>query len=56
MGKKRNSNTRDLIKGKAKVTPVFTNETICHMANREELHFKMEVFQKTGSFKIRGAL
>ncbi len=46
----------EAIKGHAKRTPVFTNETISRMAKVEDLHFKMEVFQKTGSFKIRGAL
>ena len=46
---------REMIGGRAKRTPVFTNTTISSLAERE-LSFKMEVFQKTGSFKIRGAL
>ncbi|UPR02008.1 serine/threonine dehydratase [Chloropicon primus] len=46
---------REIVSKHAKRTPVFTNETISSLAERE-LSFKMEVFQKTGSFKIRGAL
>ncbi|WZN61830.1 serine/threonine dehydratase [Chloropicon roscoffensis] len=46
---------REIVSKHAKVTPVFTNSTISGLCGRE-LFFKMEVFQKTGSFKIRGAL
>jgi len=35
-------------------TPVFTCETLDRLAGRQ-LHFKCELFQKTGSFKYRGA-
>jgi len=35
-------------------TPVFTSGTLDAMAGRR-LHFKCELFQKTGSFKYRGA-
>ena len=46
---------RKRIERHAKVTPVFTSSTLSGMCQRD-LSFKMEVFQKTGSFKIRGAL
>jgi threonine dehydratase len=46
---------RKRIERHAKVTPVFTSSTLSGMSKRD-LSFKMEVFQKTGSFKIRGAL
>jgi len=42
------------IHGLANVTPVHTSETINQLAGRE-LFFKCENFQKTGSFKYRGA-
>ena len=35
-------------------TPVFTSGTLDRLAGRK-LHFKCELFQKTGSFKYRGA-
>ncbi|XP_078058921.1 serine racemase-like isoform X2 [Mustelus asterias] len=37
------------------LTPVLTNSTLDNWAERK-LFFKCELFQKTGSFKIRGAL
>lgn len=35
-------------------TPVFTSDTLDRLSGRS-LHFKCELFQKTGSFKYRGA-
>lgn len=40
--------------GYAVFTPIFTSSTLSAIAGCE-LHFKCEVFQKTGSFKFRGA-
>ncbi|XP_056675610.1 serine racemase isoform X9 [Monodelphis domestica] len=37
------------------VTPILTSSTLSQLAGRR-LFFKCELFQKTGSFKIRGAL
>jgi threonine dehydratase/serine racemase len=43
------------IKGLAHCTPVFTCSTLDRLAGRK-LYFKCEQFQKSGSFKFRGAL
>ena len=42
------------IKGKLHRTPIFHSETFSDMFNAD-VYFKMETFQKTGSFKTRGA-
>jgi threonine dehydratase len=39
----------------AKVTPVDTSSTIAERSDAEEVCLKMEIFQRTGAFKIRGA-
>lgn len=41
--------------GGACVTPVITSSTLDRLAERQ-LFFKAEVFQRTGAFKVRGAL
>ncbi|MDX6397210.1 MAG: threonine dehydratase [Gaiellaceae bacterium] len=43
------------IEGIARVTPVFPSETLSRLAART-LHMKAENLQRTGSFKIRGAV
>jgi threonine dehydratase len=45
---------RERIAGKVDVTPVLTSSTLDAEAGAQ-LHFKCENFQKTGSFKARGA-
>jgi threonine dehydratase len=45
---------RDRLDGVARVTPVFTSETIGRMVGRPVL-LKAENLQRTGAFKIRGA-
>jgi serine racemase len=47
-------NAADKIQGHANVTPVFQCSALDAMAGLD-LYFKCEVFQKTGSFKFRGA-
>lgn len=37
-------------------TPLITNETFSKVTETKNLYFKCENFQKTGSFKIRGAI
>jgi threonine dehydratase/serine racemase len=44
----------DRIRPFVRRTPVFTSGTLDALAGRK-LHFKCELFQKTGSFKYRGA-
>ena len=44
----------DRLNGQAKVTPVLTCSTLNSLADLD-LYFKAEIFQKTGSFKFRGA-
>jgi threonine dehydratase len=46
---------RDRIHGIARVTPVFGSETLSRLAGRP-VHLKAENLQRTGSFKIRGAV
>ena len=46
--------TYNLLKGKVNKTPVMKSSTLDKMLNAE-CFFKLENFQKTGSFKIRGA-
>src|SRR6187200_1665969 len=46
---------RENIRGLLHVTPVFTSRTLSEMAGCE-VRLKAELFQKTGSFKPRGAL
>ncbi|MDP8911780.1 MAG: threonine ammonia-lyase [Actinomycetota bacterium] len=45
---------RRRLDGIARVTPVFTSETLSRLAGRE-VHLKAENLQRTGAFKIRGA-
>jgi threonine dehydratase len=45
---------RDRLDGVARVTPVFTSETLSRLAGRP-VRLKAENLQRTGSFKIRGA-
>src|SRR6476620_11089376 len=46
---------RDGIHGIARVTPVYGSETLSRLAGRP-VHLKAENLQRTGSFKIRGAV
>jgi threonine dehydratase len=46
---------RERLAGVARVTPVFRSETLSRLAGRE-VHLKAENLQRTGSFKIRGAV
>jgi threonine dehydratase len=46
---------RERLAGVARVTPVFRSETFSRLAGRE-VHLKAENLQRTGSFKIRGAV
>ncbi len=46
---------RERLAGVARVTPVFRSETFSLLAGRE-VHLKAENLQRTGSFKIRGAV
>jgi threonine dehydratase len=46
---------RGRIAGVARVTPIFTSETLSGLAGRELL-LKCENFQRTGAFKVRGAV
>ncbi|HEY7691580.1 MAG TPA: pyridoxal-phosphate dependent enzyme [Gaiellaceae bacterium] len=46
---------RERLAGVARVTPVYRSETISRLAGRE-VHLKAENLQRTGSFKIRGAV
>ncbi len=45
----------NIIRDKLHRTPIFHSETFSDMFNAD-VYFKMETFQKTGSFKTRGAL
>ncbi len=54
-GKKEIQNAYDKIKPFIHRTPVLTSQSINKIAGAE-LYFKCENFQKTGSFKIRGAM
>jgi threonine dehydratase len=46
---------RRRVEGVARVTPIFSSETLSRLAGRELL-LKCENFQRTGSFKVRGAV
>jgi threonine dehydratase len=46
---------RGRLDGVARVTPVYRSETISRLAGRD-VHLKAENLQRTGSFKIRGAV
>jgi threonine dehydratase len=46
---------RRRVEGLARVTPIFSSETLSRLADRELL-LKCENFQRTGSFKVRGAV
>jgi threonine dehydratase len=46
---------RGRLAGVARVTPVYRSETISRLAGRD-VHLKAENLQRTGSFKIRGAV
>ena len=46
---------RERLAGVARVTPVFRSETLSHLVGRD-VHLKAENLQRTGSFKIRGAV
>jgi threonine dehydratase len=46
---------RERLAGVARVTPVFRSETFSRLAGRD-VHLKAENLQRTGSFKIRGAV
>jgi len=47
---------RGRIAGRVHRTPTFGSETLGERAGGAEVHLKAELFQKTGSFKPRGAL
>ena len=42
------------LKGKANLTPVLTSSTVNNLTDAQ-VFFKCENFQRTGSFKFRGA-
>ncbi|MGE5275296.1 MAG: threonine ammonia-lyase [Verrucomicrobiota bacterium] len=46
---------RERLAGVARVTPVFRSETFSRLVGRD-VHLKAENLQRTGSFKIRGAV
>ena len=46
---------RARLKGVARVTPVYGSETLSRLTGRE-VHLKAENLQRTGSFKVRGAV
>ena len=46
---------RRRLDGVARVTPVYGSETLSGLVGRE-VHLKAENLQRTGSFKIRGAV
>jgi threonine dehydratase len=46
---------RERLEGVARVTPVYGSETLSRLAGRP-VHLKAENLQRTGSFKIRGAV
>jgi len=46
---------RERLEGVARMTPVFRSETFSRLTGRE-VHLKAENLQRTGSFKIRGAV
>src|SRR3954463_3404902 len=46
---------RSLLDGVARVTPVYGSETFSRLAGREVV-LKAENVQRTGSFKVRGAV
>jgi threonine dehydratase len=46
---------RERLAGVARVTPVYRSETLSRLAGRD-VHLKAENLQRTGSFKIRGAV
>ena len=46
---------RDRLAGIARVTPLYSSETLTRMSGRP-VHLKEENLQRTGSFKIRGAV
>ena len=46
---------RERLTGVARITPVYTSETLSRLAGRE-VHLKAENLQRTGAFKIRGAV
>ena len=46
---------RERLAGVARVTPVYRSETFSRLVGRE-VHLKAENLQRTGSFKIRGAV
>jgi len=46
---------RERLAGIARVTPVYRSETLSRLAGRD-VHLKAENLQRTGSFKIRGAV
>ena len=46
---------RERLAGVARVTPVYRSETFSRLAGRD-VHLKAENLQRTGSFKIRGAV
>ena len=45
---------RQRIAGRVKRTPLVPSESLCHRLCTN-VHLKLELFQKTGSFKPRGA-
>ena len=46
---------RERIKSFTNLTPVQTSSYFTELSGREKVFFKCEAFQKTGSFKFRGA-
>jgi len=48
-------NARERIKSFTNLTPVLTSTYFTELSGRDRVFFKTEAFQKTGSFKFRGA-
>jgi threonine dehydratase len=55
LGRAELEQARGRLAGIARVTPVYSSETLSRLAGRD-VHLKAENLQRTGSFKIRGAV
>jgi threonine dehydratase len=55
LGRAEIERARERLAGVARVTPVYGSETLSRLAGRP-VHLKAENLQRTGSFKIRGAV